>query len=100
MALISEPFEAGDLRGTKHTLEKAGDVFPVHAHGESDVHISVVARGSLRCIGRAAIEGEIIKAGDVIDWNAGEPHGFVALDDGSVLVNVIKRMAQRRRRKK
>jgi quercetin dioxygenase-like cupin family protein len=91
--LKSAPFEIGDLRGTVFTLEKAGDIFPVHTHGENDIHITIVAFGSVRCTGRPEIEGKILEAkpgGTLIDWKAGEPHGFVALSDGATLVNIIK----------
>lgn len=94
MALISRPFQAGRrIVGTVYTLEKAGDVFPVHTHGESDVHITILAFGKIECRGRPAIEGKILEAkpgGTIVDWKPNEPHGFVALTDGATLVNIIK----------
>ena len=43
-----------------------------------------------RCIGRPEIDGVVIKAPERISWNVGEPHGFVALEAGATLVNIIK----------
>lgn len=93
MALLSRPFSVSALSGTIYTLERTGDVFPVHTHGDADVHITIVAFGRLRCTGRPEIEGMIIEAkpgGTVLDWNAGEPHGFIAETDGATLVNILK----------
>ena len=90
MILKAEPFQINDLKGTKYTLEFIGDIFPTHTHTDNDVHITVMASGSAKCIGRPEIEGEIITAGDVIDWNPGEAHGFIACEDNTILVNVRK----------
>jgi quercetin dioxygenase-like cupin family protein len=92
MALISRPLIVdGAHLGMIFTLEKSGDVFPVHSHTEADNHITIVAHGSVRVMG--AHEGVILEAkpgGTIIDWVAGEPHGFVALTDGATLVNIVK----------
>jgi len=93
MALISRPLNVGSIRGAVYTLEHAGDVFPVHVHQDSDVHITIVAHGRIRCTGRHEIEGKILEAsagGTVVDWNAGEPHGFIAETDGATLINIVK----------
>ena len=82
------PLGLGALKGTIFDFDAAGDVLPLHTHGEHDVHISIVARGSFACWGD---RGDItVSAGDVIDWNPGEHHGFRALEPRSRLVNVIK----------
>lgn len=69
----------------------AGEGLSVHTHPtERHNHITIVLFGSLTCHGRPAIEGQIIKAGDVLDWVAGEPHGFTALEGGAALLQVNK----------
>jgi len=60
----------------------------MHKHTETDVHITIVARGSFRVHG----EGYdiISKAGDVLDWDANQLHEFIALEPNSRIVNIIK----------
>jgi hypothetical protein len=95
MALLSSPIVVeGANWGTSYTLEKAGDEFPVHTHTDDNNHITVLAFGTVRCIGRQEIEGLVLECkpgGTVIDWQAGKPHGFVALTDGATLINILKK---------
>ena len=82
------PIHFGKLSGTVFDFECAGDVLPMHQHTENDVHITIVARGSFKIHGN---EWEkIVKAGDVIDWRPNDPHEFLALEDNSRAVNIIK----------
>lgn len=82
-------FQSGPLRLTVKDF-KCGEVLPVHTHNEYTNHLTIVASGSLVCRGRPSIEGAVIKAGDVLDWRVGEPHGFEALEDGTRIVQVNK----------
>jgi quercetin dioxygenase-like cupin family protein len=67
-----------------------GDKLPMHNHDEDTVHITIVARGSLRVNGDG---WEITaKAGDIIDWEPGKRHEFVALEPNSRCVNIPKNM--------
>jgi quercetin dioxygenase-like cupin family protein len=86
--LQAKPFTFGKLAGTAYDFPVSGDVLPMHQHGESDVHITVVARGSFRAHGNGW--ERILKAGDVADWQPHDPHEFVALEDNSRIVNIIK----------
>lgn len=92
--LVSRPLKVdGTEWGTIYTLEKAGDVFPTHVHTEEDNHITVLTFGSVRCTGHLKHDGKVLEAkagGTVINWIAGEPHGFVALTDGATLINMRK----------
>jgi len=64
------------------------DVLPMHNHTEIDVHFSIVARGSFRVHGDG---WELIsKAGDVVDWEPGKAHEFIALESNSRLINIPK----------
>lgn len=83
-----KPFSFGKLAGTAYDFPVSGDVLPMHQHGESDVHITVVARGSFRAHGNGW--ERVLKAGDVADWQPHDPHEFVSLEDNSRIVNIIK----------
>ena len=65
----------------------SGGEFPIHVHDASSNHTTTVARGSIR----DPHDGAVYKCGDVIDWPAGVPHGFTALEDNTRLVNIGKR---------
>jgi len=74
-----------------------------HWHQDDTIHISIVARGSFRFLGR---EGEFphtilpnddkyeidreVRVGTVLDWDAGKDHSFIALEPNSRLINVRK----------
>lgn len=85
---ITGPFQIGTLRGTVLRFAR-GEGLPVHVHLERN-HISVVAKGRFECHGRPAIEGQIIEAGEFLDWIVGEAHGFIGLDEDNVMVQVNK----------
>lgn len=88
MSLLSKPLSAGKLNGTVYTFEQAGDVLPMHTHQEGNAHITIVARGKVRAHGNewSAEYG----AGSVIDFPPDQSHEFVALEDNSRIVNIIK----------
>lgn len=94
MALLNRPLMVdGKVWGTVFTLENAGDVFPTHVHNEADIHITVLAHGSIKCTGHPKYEGAMLEAkpgGTIVNWSPGEPHGFIALTDGATLVNLLK----------
>ena len=86
--LQTKPITFGKLNGTVFDFPVAGDVLPMHQHGEGDVHITVVARGSFKAHGNGW--ERVLKAGDVADWKPTDPHEFVALEDNSRIVNIVK----------
>lgn len=80
--------------GTVYTLEYRDDIFPEHTHSENDNHITILAHGSMRVTGHEKHDGTIVAAepgGTILNWVAGEAHGFVALEDGTTLINLFKR---------
>jgi hypothetical protein len=95
MALYSRPLIVeGDSWGAVYTFEKAGDVFFVHVHTDDDNHITIQVHGGVRLMGHPDYEGVEVYAkpgGTIIDWEAGKPHGAVALTDGATWVNIKKR---------
>ena len=78
----------GKLFTSVFDFPEINDILPMHNHNDNDVHISIIARGSFR------IHGDgwdmISKAGDVIDWETGKRHEFIALEPNSRIVNIIK----------
>lgn len=89
MSLLNKPLTTGGLTGIIYDFEVAGDVLPMHNHDETNAHITVVARGSVKASG----EGweRIFKSGAVIDFPANQPHEFVALEDKTRIVNITKK---------
>lgn len=83
----------GKYWGTVYTFEKEGDEFPVHVHEEEDNHITMLVFGGIRCMGHPKHDGVEVytqPGGIILDWIAGEPHGFIALVDGTTIVNLQK----------
>jgi quercetin dioxygenase-like cupin family protein len=80
----------GDLRGMIYDFEKSGDILPKHNHDENSIHITVVARGRFKVYSH---DWEIeATAGQVLNFRANEPHEFMALEDNSRIVNILKKM--------
>lgn len=88
MSLLTKPLAAGKLVGTVYTFEKAGDVLPMHTHTYGDAHITIVARGKIKAHGNEW-EAEY-SAGAVIDFPSNQSHEFIALEDNSRIVNIVK----------
>ena len=82
------PITFGKLNGTRYDFPLAGDVLPMHMHGENDTHISIVSKGSFKAHG----DGWelMLVAGNVVDWPAHQAHEFIALEPNSRLVNIVK----------
>jgi quercetin dioxygenase-like cupin family protein len=84
----------GTTWGTIYFFEKAGDEFPVHVHDERTNHITIVTSGAIRFTGHPNHDGKIAAAlpgGTIVNWRAGEPHGFVAEVDDTTIINLRKR---------
>lgn len=79
----------GDIRGTMYDFEKAGDIVEKHVHTELDVHITIVTRGKLKAYSHDW-ETEAV-AGQILDFKPGQPHELMALEDGTRIVNILKK---------
>lgn len=87
--LSGKPIQLGDIIGTIYDYEFAGDVLPKHNHTEDNVHITIVARGSVKAYSH---DWEITaEAGKILDFRAGEPHEIVALENNTRIINIIKK---------
>jgi quercetin dioxygenase-like cupin family protein len=90
MALLATVSTTGRLQITVYFYEHAGDELPVHVHTEDANHITIISVGSFRVTGDPAIAGNILMQGMVVDWPAGQQHGFVALSDGCRMIQIRK----------
>jgi quercetin dioxygenase-like cupin family protein len=61
----------------------------MHVHTHGNIHITVVSRGSVKVHG-PSIEPTVYSAGAVIDFEEGHPHEFIAEEDDSRIVNIVK----------
>jgi len=72
-------------------FNSVGDELPVHTHTKPEQnHITIVLSGTIRCIGAPGIDGDVLFPGDCRDWPLGIEHGFVALEDGTKILNIFK----------
>jgi quercetin dioxygenase-like cupin family protein len=79
----------GDIRGARYDFEKAGDILSKHVHDETNVHITIVAKGRIKIYSHDwSIEAS---AGQLVDFRPEEPHEFMALEDDTRIFNIIKK---------
>lgn len=76
------------LKTTIYDFTDVGDILPMHWHRPENTHITVVARGSFQVKGNGWEKK--VSSGDVIDWPAYQQHEFIALEDNSRIVNIVK----------
>ena len=86
--LRDTPLSIGTSAGTIYDFDNIGDILDMHSHTESDVHYTIIARGSFRVWGDDF--DQTVSAGAILDWQPGVNHGFSALEPNSRLVNIIK----------
>jgi len=86
--LKGTPVFFGRLSGTIYDFENVGDILPMHSHSELDVHITMVTKGSFTA--RGVDWEKTLLTGNLIDWQPNQPHEFIALEDDSRIVNIVK----------
>lgn len=79
----------GDIKGAMYDFDKVGDILEKHTHSETDVHITIVARGKIKAYSHDW-EQEVL-AGQLIDFRPGEPHELMALEDNTRIFNILKK---------
>jgi len=89
VALLSRPLGAGNLTGTIYDFEVTGNTVEMHSHDENTAHATIVTCGSVKASGQGWEKQ--FKAGAVIDFPPNQEHQFVALEDNTRLVNIIKK---------
>jgi quercetin dioxygenase-like cupin family protein len=90
LMLLRKPLDdCGDIRGTIYDFEKSGDILPKHNHDENSVHITIVARGRFKVYSH---DWEMeATTGQVLNFQPNHPHEFMALEDNSRIVNILKK---------
>lgn len=87
--LLDKPIKFGDISGTIYEFERAGDILAKHVHTEDNVHITIVTKGKLKAYSHDwSIEA---MPGQIIDFKVGEPHELMALENGTKVVNILKK---------
>ena len=88
--LLANPLKnLGDINGTIYDFGKMGDILPKHNHEENTVHITIVARGKIKAYSHDwEVEGI---AGQILDFRPNEPHEFMALEDNTRIINIVKK---------
>lgn len=78
----------GTIRGVIYDFAVTGDVLPMHVHTIDNIHITIVARGSVR----AYLHDweKIATAGQIVDFRPKDPHEICALEDNTRIVNIQK----------
>lgn len=74
------------LKGVRYDF-KAGDILPMHNHGPTDVHITVVLAGDFSMAGDDWAYS--CGPGTWVDWPEGVNHEIRAITSGSI-INLIK----------
>lgn len=87
--LLRKEFRVWDLMGTVFDFQKAGDTLDRHNHNSDNVHITIVAKGKIKAFSHDW--EKIASAGTVLDFRPNEPHEFVALEDDTRIINIVKK---------
>ena len=89
MLLVNPLKDLGDINGAMYDFQLAGDILPKHVHTDTDIHVTIVARGRLKAYSH---DWEIeAVAGQLLDFKVGEPHELMALEDNTRIFNILKK---------
>lgn len=80
--------EFGDLVCHFLKFKKIGDHLPAHAHTEDDIHVTWVRKGPFKVYGDGWEQTH--QTGAFLDWEVGQMHGFIAMDNDVEIVNTQK----------
>lgn len=81
----------GKLAVSVYDFASPGDVLPMHNHDEATAHITLVMKGSV--LVRTPDKSSVYVVPDILDFPAGEPHEFEAVEAGTRIANVVKGVA-------
>lgn len=88
MSLHEKKLSVGALKITIYDFDVIGDVLPEHVHNLETEHISIVARGAIKCTTPDWVQEWT--AGRVVDLPAFQPHEFEALEPNTRVINIVK----------
>lgn len=89
MIISGKVVELGDLVVIIFEFPEKDDILPLHKHQEADNHITIVTNGSF--IARGEGWSTEIRPGQLIDWQVGQAHEFIALEPNSKFINIMKK---------
>jgi hypothetical protein len=69
-------------------MSEIGSGLNKHVHGEDYAHISIVTQGSIKAFSHDW--EKIVKQGQLVDFKVGQPHGMIALEKDTKVINVRK----------
>ena len=87
--LSAKEIQLGDLKGTFYYFEKSGAILPEHTHDENSNHITIVTNGKIRAFNDVWSQEAV--AGEVLDFQVGQPHAIEALEDNTKIYNILKK---------
>jgi quercetin dioxygenase-like cupin family protein len=91
LADMVKTFRSGILFGNRYRFNK-GEGLEKHAHDRWSTHCMIVARGSV--LVRMPDQADLtIKAGGACDFGIDREHEIEALEDNTVIYNIINRYA-------
>jgi quercetin dioxygenase-like cupin family protein len=79
----------GKLLWSDYEFHEAGDKIPMHEHGETDSHMTIVLKGSVRVTGDGSWEPIILKTGERCIFLPGQMHEITALEPGTMTMHPI-----------
>lgn len=78
----------GELLVEFFDMPEVGDGLNKHVHGKDYAHISIVTKGRIKAFSHDW--EKIIEQGQLVDFKVGQPHGMVALEPNTQVINVRK----------
>ncbi len=90
MIVRSQPHTFGKLQIAIYDFPNAGDILPRHTHTNETAHITIVAKGKIRVT--AGNWTQDVECGKVLDLPANQEHEFIAIENESRIVNIVKNL--------
>lgn len=89
MLSVEDLPQFGDIKAHAYNFQFAGDRIEKHVHDENSIHVSIVCKGKVRAFSHDwSVEAS---AGQILDFNANQPHEIEALVDDTKIINVLKK---------
>lgn len=87
-APIHHPWKKGKNIGVTFIFKEVGDGLHLHSHPEGEAHFTFVRKGRVAII-REDGSQEVVGPGTWKIFEPNEIHGYVALDAGAKITNII-----------
>ena len=90
MTVIPRSHKFGKLQIAIYDFPNVGDILPRHTHTVDNAHITIVAKGKIRVT--AGDWTQDVECGKVLDLPANQEHEFIAVENDSRIVNIVKNL--------